>query len=1210
MSLPIKVPLELSFKDSGYIIYTPRIIRPLFKKSKIPKIFLLLYNMLHRQDKKTYDLSLFDLYEIKYRIKNRRLEVLNPSSNRYVAISKRTGKQIINDATWENPDLLYYRPPAFHQQLRQFDHRRLRDHRQPRQRNPVEVLRIPFRLRHRVHNGLTNKTRVAGMTAKELYDVIHPLTLNGNRVKVNVNRGDNFESINNAQTIFTEADTVNNFKLLVRRLTNFLSKRLDYLDENPIILQVLQLPKHNPPLRKFKDGVFNCACLPVLEYLKTKEQTTRTKNMIKKVEALNEKYLEEGIDDEGLQLLAKTAHINISAIDSSRAVWREYRSFKNAKTFIYYAHEKHFTHLLVADADNIDFNFMNKGQTIQWMPHNYNYDELNAKFVEAHRICSKGNQVALITPATIYKSKFYQFEEYSDCYTDGGVGKTKFLEQVPHMKTGISKDDPFRQIYFDADVSGFYSQHSPSDKANVKYDHNHSYKSALKCSPANFAGFPILEAVFKVDKLVSESQELITSGYHGLLYIDYKSLTADDLDKHIYYESAGWYPIEIVKYFYDTYQVDPLIKAFAYASTTFNVDFSKFSNSQFRCFVGKTVTKDSTMSWRTTDKYEYLRALYVLKDKVLGVNHFKEYSTEEKDPNNPMRYLLKNTIYEVEYKTDRTPWQCPVISAYVKAHQKVVIFNQYNKLIDNGITPVCVRVDGIEIHKDKANQASKLFDIGTKEGQWKLESIKCHSNNTTDFDILKYNPREVRLLKTPSCELSIFNKDLILPNLVHFSGAGGNGKTNKLIELKKIYPNLCISAPTHEACDVIEQRGKENAVILFVKANTYHRVFGVGCHANIPKNCTKFAIDECSMLSEEDFAQINLALQKHFNNFTQPFGGAQIILFGDFWQLPCVSPLTPLYNTWTGIKAELYTHFTEIELTKNYRQDKDPEFFALCNSIRAGKGRHVLTKNQALQIIRKLNTRVNKKLPNYSTLDDMYIAGINAQTDIINKQFSLKIGSKVICQKTCKDLDKKKVPNGKVGIVVQNIKNDFQVRWADNSISKFKSAGEVKKGKGKSRFKPAVALTVHKSQGKTLKRHVIINPSGLFERNHLYVALTRATKFESIYLTEPITFDQFIKTVYVEGYSKTTHLKYNKQTRLHRMVAKYKKEEPGLTVKYLTNIREKQCNKCCYCSIPMGDTFGYNNSITLERISNDKLHILTNIKLACFKCNSSQVGQR
>jgi hypothetical protein len=1018
------------------------------------------------------------------------------------------------------------------------------------------------------------------MTKQALFNIVARYTANGKSVRLNVSRGDGFEAINGAQQVFTADDDPIAFKPFIRLLYKFLYVRLDYINEAPIYIQIVELPDENPPLQEFRDGSYNCACEPVLEYLQSLKPTDKTKRTIKRVNALNDKYFESGIDDEGLTQLAKTSQVNIVALDASKAVWAKYDADNNKrKTIILYAHNKHFKQVLSADTETaISFNPFNKvnKDNIEWLPYNYNWCEsdLNRRNIDSSRLVSKGRQVALITPTKIYKTQFYQSKEYPDCFTDGGVGKAKFIEQVPMMKAGIKPSDPFYQIYFDADVSGFYCQNSPSCEYNLKLDHNHSYKSFSK-SPAQFKGFPVLDALFSINKPVSDSVELFQ--YSGLLYIETPQIKPSKLGLNfrLSYEGSGWYPVEIVQYYYTKYGINPFIKAFAHATTTFDVDFSEFSNSQFRCFIGKTATKHSTETWRTTDKYEYLRALYTLQDKVIGVTTFKQYDQK---------------VREVEFKNDKTPWQCPVISAYVKAHQKVILFDQYNKLIDNNITPVCVRVDGIEIKasKDSRQEVLNLFDIGTAEGQWKIEPVK--NAFISYFDDLHYMGREPATLSAYS-NLIPFNPELILPRLTHFAGAGGNGKTTKLIELKKVYPNLCVSAPTHDAADVLSKKG-------IAKVDTYHRIFGIGCPSNIPEGCDKFAIDECSMIPSEHLVEIDTTLRQHFNRPDVSFGGAQIILSGDFWQLPPVSPLVVLHNTWTGIKTELYKQFEVIELTKNWRQENDSNFFGLCQLIRMK-----LTKQQAYSIIDKLNTRV-LNLPNYDTLDDMYIAGKNDQCDTINNKYTLTAGTKVICNKTCKDLSGKKVANGKVGVILKNETNDFQVEWGDNSISKFRSAGQVAKGKGASRFKIAIALTVHKSQGKTLKGNVVINPSRLFERNHLYVALTRATCFNNIYLTEPITFRQFFKTVYVSSYSGEGATPVS---RLERMATKYQPEEPRLTSKLLSEMRVKQCNQCYYCSIAMTDTYGYNDSITLERLDDDKKHTLDNIVLACSKCNSAHI---
>jgi len=263
--------------------------------------------------------------------------------------------------------------------------------------------------------------------------------------------------------------------------------------------------------------------------------------------------------------------------------------------------------------------------------------------------------------------------------------------------------------------------------------------------------------------------------------------------------------------------------------------------------------------------------------------------------------------------------------------------------------------------------------------------------------------------------------------------------------------------------------------------------------------------------------------------------------------------------------------------------------------------RKKLTKDEALEIIDKLNDRCVSDAPDAKTINDMYMAGINMQCDDMNRlQYDGKfdVGTKVINSKTFKYAfknGKTKIPNGRIGVVKVNEPKKFHINFEGIGICEFK--------KKRDEFKPAYAVTVHKAQGRTLKGKVVINPSRLFDKNHLYVALTRASNFNSIYLTEPISLRVFAKTCFVIGITDKANPKPS--WRLASMVKRYKAEEPRLTVDFLQGMRQAQNNTCCYCKVHMADKFGFENSITLERINDEKKHVLTNIKLACFKCNSS-----
>ena len=1029
----------------------------------------------------------------------------------------------------------------------------------------------------------------------ELRELIMPFTEGGNRLILNIRLNGEWRRFDVAKVI-TEDTKRGEFFKMTNTLMEIQCDR-DYHDGSDILIQIVILPQLNPELRGVREGIFNCAILPVILTVQQRKDSKRKQSTLTKLEQIQEQVKETGVDNALLQKVATLARVNICVYDLTGKVWHKFLSKVNCKTILLTVHNQHAVvrdnPLLQAQVDAtqkkktytftiaepINFELFNE-QEVKWV----SQDELESKISEnldAHIISSKGNHVACITKDTIYKTEFEDHEKYPDQFTDGGVGKAKFLEQVPYMKN--PNIDP---ILWEADISGFYMRTTNSHHTNTKFDMNHSYKSFRhsKC----FKGFPTqIDAVFSFPQ-GTKASETECFAYNGLFYVEWETLTIEHCKefKPIYYESSGWYPIEIVESLYLEETIDPVIKAVALSQDTFDFDENKMTNQQFRAFVGKVASKYVSDVWRTTDLREYLRALYQLQNQIVGIQSFE---------NN-----VGKQIYHIEYTVpDKKPWQCPVISVYVKAHQKLQLFRKYNQLVSKKILPVYVSVDGIEIKKRQAKRATRLFEsthsLGTEEGQWKLEEIKPAS-------YIKVGVIERPVIEPPCLEnVPLFDSSQFLPKLTHISGPGGNGKTEFIVKLSNVYKNICYMAPTHDAGVELELRAKQLNVKFDYPVKTYHRVFGIGTKYEQIPNASMFVFDEASMIPEEHIEIFDTKLRERFNA-DKPFGGKQIVLSGDFWQLPPIKPLKPLYNNWTGEKSKLYSLFTEVELTKNWRQKSDPEFYNLCQALRKK-----LSLDEAKNIIETLNTRVaksNKELM-ARTLDDMYIAGVNMQCDVVNKKkYGNKFlaGTKVICTKTItvqQNKVAKKIPNGKVGVVLENKKGSFIVHIPDLGNMKFRGVRQE--------FKHAYALTIHKSQGKTKKGKVVIDPSRLFEKNHLYVALTRATKFENIYLTAPITMRTFAKTVFVIG--RTNLAKQNKPVRLIAMVKRYKKEEPNLSIKYLIDMREKQKNKCCYCNSHMGDTFGYDNSITLERISNDKPHILTNIKLCCFSCNSAGVGQ-
>jgi hypothetical protein len=865
------------------------------------------------------------------------------------------------------------------------------------------------------------------------------------------------------------------FDHLYNTLDKILQNKDEYnINTNYIIVKLHKVVNENSPLTNQRDGEINCACKIVLNELE-KHQSKRNEFKKKNIMKINKKYLETGIDDEGLQLLADKSYFHLIIYDKSGNRWREFipRIKGHFKKLLLLSHNNHISNREDPyDSDDnedqdeefdssttisnntlyIDNKFNDDNlSNIEWYDDNkeildYVYEYEKDFSIEGTPIISKGNLIAYITPEKILKTKFYEWEKYPDCFTSGSVGKAKFIEQCPEYKHGVSDNDPFYSLLMDADRSGFYCRSGPSDPINnIKYDQNSSYKSFQ--NSGIFKGFPILEGVFKIDKYYSDlnSQNIA----HGLLYIEWDRLTPEKLNEKIYYESSGWYPVEIVKSYYEKYNINPYIKSYAYAREIFNVDFTSFTNDQFRTFLGKCISQFHEEIWKTRDFNEFMRARYILKDRILRIN----YPVDS---------------YEIVYESDKKPWNMPILSVYIKAHQKYTIFEQYNKLIENNIVPVAVNIDGIEVFNPVGISCDELFNMT----QWKHEQISTKSGYSKSYVI-------ERKIVEPRGEIE-FSNDMLVQKFEHISGMAGNGKSHKIVKLAKIYPKICYIGPTQTAVKNLLDKAKQ--MDIKIEADTYHRVFGFGCEDIFNRSkYTKFILDECSMVSAEN---LKIMLNKLTEN--QSF-----IMAGDFKQLDCVEGM-PIY------KSEIYNRFTINELTKNWRQKEDKAFFDLCNMLR-GK----LSKSKALEILKKLNTRVVRKSISNKTLNDAQICGINKQVDNINKKYKIEVGCKVISNMQCYDKEKNKIPNNAIGIV--RSMTPLKIEWEDGLISEFK-------GICKHRFSPAYGLTIHKAQGKTLTGNVIINPSRLFAKNHLYVALTRAIKFTNIFLTEKITYNTLMKT--------------------------------------------------------------------------------------------------
>lgn len=374
---------------------------------------------------------------------------------------------------------------------------------------------------------------------------------------------------------------------------------------------------------------------------------------------------------------------------------------------------------------------------------------------------------------------------------------------------------------------------------------------------------------------------------------------------------------------------------------------------------------------------------------------------------------------------------------------------------------------------------------------------------------------------------------------IFITGRAGTGKSTLLQDfLKNTRKNVVVLAPTGLAA-------------INVGGQTIHSFFKLPPHIitkeeidkkrfpnDIYKNIDTLVIDEISMVRVDVFDAIDGILRK-YKEPKKPFGGVQLLLFGDLFQLPPViekqsgNLLQELgYESPYFFSAKSYPEdMAVIELTKVYRQT-DPEFIGFLDLIRKGDfeeqdlsyiNNRVLSHDDKAIILTTRNEIVyeyNKKklaqLPGPVSVHDAIIEGEFPEKNApAEKRLILKPGARVIFIKN--DPDGQWV-NGTLGII-KSIGSEIKIETDDGllvsvSQERWKNIrytiedGIIKKiEKGHFDQYPirlAWALTIHKSQGQTFDGIYLDLSSSPWEHGHVYVALSRCRSFSGLRLKQKL----------------------------------------------------------------------------------------------------------
>ncbi|MDX1639462.1 MAG: AAA family ATPase [Balneolaceae bacterium] len=343
-------------------------------------------------------------------------------------------------------------------------------------------------------------------------------------------------------------------------------------------------------------------------------------------------------------------------------------------------------------------------------------------------------------------------------------------------------------------------------------------------------------------------------------------------------------------------------------------------------------------------------------------------------------------------------------------------------------------------------------------------------------------------------------------------------------------------------------------------------------------NVDMIIIDELSMLRSDIFQAIDYSLRVNTGNTHLPFGGKQLVFFGDIFQLPPVVQNDPVeqdifsntYRSEYFFDAPVFgeADFDFVELFKVYRQE-DSAFVHLLNRVRTGlvDQRHLeeLNKRYAPDYLpgkedyvvtltttnRVANHENNRRLELIDQPSHRYHAEIEGEfpkdrfpTDQV---LELKEGAQVIFIKN--DLEGRRWVNGTIAKIARLEKDSVVVRLENGETHELEKVTwhnirytynkrrnrveeEVKGTFIQYPVKLAWAMTIHKSQGLTFDQVLLDLGRGAFVNGQLYVGLSRCTSFNGLYLKKKITRDDIIKDPRLLNFYKKQRKKASEESDL------------------------------------------------------------------------------
>ena len=395
---------------------------------------------------------------------------------------------------------------------------------------------------------------------------------------------------------------------------------------------------------------------------------------------------------------------------------------------------------------------------------------------------------------------------------------------------------------------------------------------------------------------------------------------------------------------------------------------------------------------------------------------------------------------------------------------------------------------------------------------------------------------------------------------IFLTGKAGTGKTTFLRRLKQECPKqMAVVAPTGVAA--INAEGVTIHSLfqlppqLFLPTDEARRqLFAeMQMRANkqrVLRNLELLVIDEVSMVRADLLDTIDAVLRHFKHRPTIPFGGVQLLVIGDLFQLsPVVREeewrlLQPYYEGPYFFQARVFRELKPIyiEFEHVYRQTNQeflsilnevrnnaltPQSFAVLNSrvrslgvkeFRSLEGAITLsTHNSKVDAInqREMDALKGKEYTYKATITDTFPESMYP----IDEQLTLKVGARVMFIKNDSSTDKLYY-NGKLGVVTSLSKQAINVLCDDGTeVNVHNEVWEnirYNADSGSDQVQTEIigtfthyplrlawAITIHKAQGLTFDQ-LIIDAEDAFAAGQVYVALSRCRSLEGLTLLTPI----------------------------------------------------------------------------------------------------------